>query len=256
MTALALIPPHHFARRSVRDQGTYLLLPELFKHEEYRAYVSDLSRNNPRWVTLDNGAFEGELVPTEQLIGLAETYNVDEVVIPDTLQDANATLKQLDKFLQDAPLDLLDSYQLMIVVQGKTIAECESFIWQVADEPRLYSRRVTFGLPKHLIVTTNNLLARIILASTIREALDDNFNIHFLGMSPHNLMEITHTRRLHVRSMDTSLPYVYAAQGRSIGAVGSVVLERKPGYFDLDKGINRDLIEDNVNVVRTWCNAN
>jgi hypothetical protein len=243
MVSLALIPPHALQFDSIEPGATYLLLPQFFEDPTYRAYVKQAIETCSLSI-LDNGAFENvEGFPAERLASLAEEFGIKEIVIPDVLGDRQGTVDRLIDFaLRD--LDDLShpKPRHMAVVQGTSYDDCRRCIDQmveIKDEYALVSLK-GFGIPKHLGKTTegNEITRssiRLRLANYIHSKYEGRFQVHFLGANPAWIGELLHLQTYRVRSIDTSLPYVYGLQGLDLNdqyVQDNVDLERHEEYFD------------------------
>jgi hypothetical protein len=190
---------------------------------------------------LDNGAFEGDVFNGVDLVDMADYYGIDEVVIPDVLGEADQTFARLRDFVDDVDSNVWMQRRFMVVVQGKTFDECRRFIDDVVAlrGDYLLPGIRTFGIPKHLVETTTPKdwrvaqSIRLRLASYIRAQFGDAFDIHFLGATSW-LGELTHLNPFGVRSIDTSLPYVFGLMNTPswLGELYVSSTRRPDNYFD------------------------
>jgi hypothetical protein len=240
VTSLALIPPHEYALASINKDQTYLFLPQFLGDTDYKEYVKT-ARNTARWTILDNGAFEGATIDGLDLVSLASYYSIDEVVVPDVLGDAEATLRSLGTLIEDLDPDEWHNRRYAVVVQGTSYDECCSFIDRVVMMKNTYalSGLKTFCIPKHLGKTTygneiTRSTIRLRLANYIHSKHTDRFEVHFLGAMPNYIGELAHLQTYNVRSVDTSMPYVYALAYEDLPKWKTPPdIERQEGYFDM-----------------------
>lgn len=246
-TKLALIPP--FSMMDEVSGGYYMYLPQLMKSSHYVDFIRRTNVNGA-YTMLDNGAFEGVETSPRDLIELAVRMDVDEIVIPDAMQDMKGTIDAADHFYStttDLRLGRAVGLKYMAVPQGHTIEECMNCIDAFAG----FTFINTIGLPKHLIRTVTRT-ARTQLAAYIRRKYGDRFEIHMLGASPLWPQEIKSARRYNIRGMDTSLPYFYAFYNRSIEDRCSN--ERPEAYFVRTREeFNYDVLLENVHALSGWC---
>lgn len=244
---LALIPP--FSLLDEVSGEYYMYLPQLMKSPAYADFVKR-TNTEKAYTMLDNGAFEGMKTSATKLVELAIRMNVNEVVIPDVLHDAEGTIKALEEFHHETlQLRITSAVGLkyMAVPQGRTIIECMDCLEEFAK----YHFVTTVGLPKHLVRTVTRT-ARVQLASYIRTKWGSRFEIHLLGGSPIWPQEIRSARRYDVRGMDTSLPYFYAYYNTRIGR--AMREERPEAYFVRTREeFNLDLLYENVHALWGWC---
>lgn len=109
-----VIPPvNHLELADTKYDAVYALahlcLEE--KNEDYQDYI-DFFKEKARQgyhVILDNGAAEKSLVTTDVLVDLVDEINPTEVIAPDVLYDADATIENLKSFkdaLGDRDVDI------------------------------------------------------------------------------------------------------------------------------------------------------
>lgn len=264
MTDLALIPPFQRQFESIRQGGLYLFLPQHFHDLAYREYVKKAVKT-ASWTILDNGAFEGDEIGTTDLVDMALNLDINEIVIPDTLGDAVQTFDKLEEFAAVLDTDVWQQKRFMAVVQGETFEECCSLIDRIVffKSDYLLNGLKTFGIPKHLCKTTSGSewakdSIRLRLASYIRHKYDRRFQVHFLGANPGSIHELGYLKSFEVRSVDTSMPYVYAFQGLDMNDAyvnEFIDLERQEGYFDFVPDLEQDnLIEGNISYLQRLVN--
>jgi hypothetical protein len=246
MTRVALIPPlTRVGDINKYGRGVQLVLPHLWNASvRYRdAYVQAAS--NGDLMIVDNGAFEGEVRDISVCMELARHFiwagtKEIEVVLPDVMKDWYKT-----KMAVEAVASHLDpNFKYMYVVQGGNLDE----VWKSARHAANLPFVKTLGIPKHLVTTTMDPLARSKAMRMIHEAYP-NLEIHFLGMPPRNRNEIKlHDVQAVVRSMDTSMPYVYAMAGQKIFS-SPVVMERREEYFRCMEDYDP---QDNIEHLLAW----
>jgi hypothetical protein len=248
---LALIPPLSLVSRYAGPiNGTYMLLPQLFGNPEYDAFAERIAGPQAH-VILDNGAYEAEdnFSPV-QLFEMCRQYRVNELVIPDVLGSKEGTLGKLYHFA-GATSRLRHKYKMkyMLVVQGETVAECLECVTEALEMSNLIT---TIGIPKHLVLTVNSS-ARVVLAGRIA-ARFPHLAVHFLGSAPSWPDEIAQVKS--VRSMDTSMPFVFAWHEQSMRTPDVGIWERPANYFNLPaEGFPAGLVQQNINQMVEWMNA-
>lgn len=193
---------------------------------------------------LDNGIAEGIETSPGRLHALGRMMMVNEIVIPDTLGDLEATVHQARQFEASA----LQEFAYMGVVQGQTLGECYDCVRHFSDLP--YIR--TLGVPRHLITTISQEARALIVAFT-RRNFGQRFNIHLLGTNPEFMEEFTAYGQGYeahgVRGVDTSAPFNYALAGATL--MDKVKVPRPEDYFE-------KVIEDsnlafiNIQLMKGW----
>lgn len=248
MSGIALIPPHSM----VEDYSGkyYLYLPQLFDtNPKYDRFVETTHKSNS-FTILDNGAFEGYTATSREIMDLAIKYNVDELVVPDVIGDCNETLVKIGYFASATKkirtsMDSPRSY--MAVVQGKSFAEAWSMVQAVNQN---FPFITTLGIPKHLVKTVG-IKTRVDLVRRITSTYGDKYHIHFLGSSPLWPGEIAEVNYL-VRSMDTSMPFVFNFHSKSI-AEDMGDFERPDDYFETFKYQYSPVkLDKNIQQIREW----
>jgi hypothetical protein len=227
---LALIPP--FSRLSDTYHTKYqLALAHLLQDFEVNSAYCETylqhSEDSDAYVILDNGAFEGSLVGATDLISLANTYGVNEVVIPDTMKNERETRELARLFQTMAADNLAPGIKLMFVAQGHSQFEMDMSVAWAVNQPWIG----TIALPRHTLETCKTLNARLELASWIADNSDKE--IHFLGASPLWTTEFIEARNSGIiRGMDTSMPYVYGYHEKVLPS--NEILNRPDNYFEVD----------------------
>jgi hypothetical protein len=251
-TTLALIPPISMAEQFI-NRDCFLLLPQLLQAETYQRYVDKISRTNSLSI-LDNGAFEEVKILSDTLVQLASEHEVDEIVVPDVMKEAAGTLEQVQNFYNSIVKLHGKAHtpkQLMAVVQGVSLGECADFISALST--CVGAQYVTtLGLPRHLLDTTQDIRVRLKLAKHIHHWYGKRYMVHFLGASPLWPAELCYLNELKVRSVDTSMPFVYAFYGEKVRALGPR-LERPTGYFDLTpQQVDEEILTYNIRTLDKW----
>ncbi len=247
---IAFIPPHSLLHYTERT-NYQLYLPHLIKDINYfNTYLKYCSREE-QFVILDNGAAEDETLTSLDLVALAMRMRPDEVVIPDVIGDMRATIAAAEAFWFDVipakeftPLP----FSLMFVAQGQTFLEVmKSANWACQQD-----WISTIGIPRHLVTTLGDPLARVRVANVI-QGHNYSKQIHFLGGNPEFPTEVEFlsdpkvTNQRNVRGMDTSMPFNYAYMGEYVYEESVSVIKRPEGYFSLpDKAFNSEALTLNV----------
>lgn len=227
-----------------------MMIPEFEHHLAYQKYYQVFGTMPNTFVMLDNGAFEGEQLSDTDLLNMAVEYHVDEVAIPDTLYDTEATLFQMHKFVatyKHPSRARRRPPRLMAIVQGRTFEECKACINGFADT-RYTNYITTIGIPKHLPSTTKEDDVRINLVRWINVKYPHKWDLHFLGfVEPGEMMR---GAALGVRSLDTSAPFISAAENLSIAEYVPV---RQRWFSNLGpKFFHPTVTKDNIRLTDEW----
>ena len=217
----------------------------MFRGTKYLSFYQTRSEDGD-FIILDNGAAEGFAYGAKHLFTLAEEVNATEIVIPDTLGDANDTLAQAQSFARYARPD----YQYMFVLQGKTMEEV-LFCLRALDNGNMFSYVTTIGIPRHLSDISKHM--RVTLAEfMVEEHFNDKFDIHFLGANEwisevFMLAEVTKDVD-GFRGIDTSLPIYMGLEGFDL----NMPYVKRPVDFFTRSDDNESKITQNIDTYLTW----
>src|SRR6266702_2418333 len=240
----------------VKNREYHMVLPVYLKDSNYyRYYYERTSILAPVVHTmLDCGAYEGEALGGSELLNLAHDLRADEVISPDTMGDAVASYKKLTKLLsyrKHPSRAHKRNFHIMVPVQGRSVEECYAFVDRVAAIAAGNAIK-TFGLPKCLVETTSWAEIRITLLRYIQERYEGAFDVHFLGYNSHG--ETLQAALRGARSMDTSMPFVVAAAGWSLGEHKQIPRDRE---LDLREAMTStppdpELVKGNIDLLDAW----
>jgi len=246
---LALIPPIDMLEYT-DETDTQLMLPQMITNDVYR-YVYQRHCDNPdQFVILDNGIAEGTPISTGQLIVMAHEFGVDEIVIPDHMAEAKATLDEYTSFWDYArESESLSGLRTMFVLQGNNKDEFYALA-DIATAPRF--KATTIGIPRHALTTCHDPLIRLKLAKYIK-ARNKKKDIHLLGASPEFPGELRNFRHTGlVRSTDTSSPFNYAWAGEILHQSNAPVRRPANYFYQPFETFHLDKVEKNIKKIRQW----
>jgi hypothetical protein len=205
-------------------------------------------------VILDNGAAEGSLVGTDQLLDVALRMKPTEIVIPDTLGDFAATIQQAKEFATHIVGHMAQQpFQYLFVAQGQNIDEFKNAISWAQGQP--WITRV--AIPKHTLATTSDINARLKLLEWSATQFGTK-PIHCIGANkvwPAEMQDLADQGI--AASIDTALPYVAGFAGVDLFDVaGGFDVTRQEHYFGLDPDADQfAMIMHNIDVVVGWCES-
>jgi hypothetical protein len=180
-----VIPPlRHLDMMNEGDR--FFCLAQLYmKDESYRQFFK-MKVAQGRWVTLDNGAGDHDLVTEDQLIAVAKDLMPSEVIPPDVLFNGVATIRNLETFVNRMKEEgLLDKIQIFACPQGKDREE-----WMFVYKYMLYHPNVTtlgfskIAVPYAFLLKKNDEMikeARHLAYDTLKAAGLIQKPIHCLG---------------------------------------------------------------------------
>lgn len=161
--------------------------------------------NEGKYVLMDNGAAEGSQLSFNNLIETYKEIGPAEIVIPDTLNDANKTLAKMFNWLKltDVPC------KQMAVPQGKDFEEWKACAYIMMQECRVN----TIGISKFLNIATNDETIRYAAVCYLDGIADklgrDDIEYHLLGCDegPGIVGRIQSISR-RVRGCDSAFAYI------------------------------------------------
>ncbi len=107
------------------------------KDPKYKQYFIDQKKKG-RFIIMDNGVAEDNLISNEELVELAIEMKVDELIIPDEIGNYEKTTKMKEKFLEDYYNILqLNGIKLQSVIQGEIIYDYIKAILDLEEDDRI-----------------------------------------------------------------------------------------------------------------------
>jgi len=192
----------------IKDRPYHMALAHLIGRDKtYTEFYARMVTENA-FVILDNGVIEtGRPMSIESIITKADMIGAQEIILPDVLEDAEATLDAVCETIEYARSHYKG--KLMAVPQGKTFEE-----WIDCAKLMLEMDVDTIGIPKRLTKIAGRdgrLNALRELAWSLRGR-----DVHLLGCWE-NPIECTMIQRaadnkqiVPIRGVDSAIPYVYA----------------------------------------------
>jgi len=192
------------------------------------------------------------MVDPFEVLGYAYALHANEIVLPDTLRQAETTCEQVSKWIRKMVYPS-ETLALFAVAQGRRLTDFRYCVDVFAKHKSI----ATIGIPKHMPVTLGQLHTRIDFANWIEQVYPNRFKLHFLGANEQWPREVAAaTKYTSVRSIDTSLPFSYTAAGKRIDS-GVKGIIRPRDYFRTNYGqlLSGRLLDHNVNTYMRWANA-
>jgi hypothetical protein len=225
-----------------RETKYHLVLPHLAHQKRYRHFYH--SRRNDDYVILDNGAAEGVEFSPKQLHVIADELGAHEIVVPDTLAEAEDTMAKALAFSRYAQ----DGYRYMAVLQGRDTQEILKCLRFYTESPQL-QYITSIGIPR--LLNNFHRQTRVMMAEFIQERhMDFAVEFHALGASPWIKEVLLLSEFPCMRGIDTSLPVYMGLAGVSLKEDYMI---RPEGFFDIHDG---DLaqVKENIRVYLEWAN--
>lgn len=188
---------------------------------------------------LDNGAAEyGESLPFDEVVSFGEAIGVDEIVMPDALQDGPRTVKLTEMYL-----DLVPQRNRFVVPQGKSWAE-----WDHCLRYLVTMGCRTIGIPKMYEEFPDGR------ARALKFIIDYNYHlthdIHLLGCYKDPQTEIHSALKAYpwIRGIDTGAPIAHAQANKPMDYNEHISLQ-------WGKYARYKQIKSNIMTMLTWCNG-
>jgi hypothetical protein len=203
---VALIPPTSLLWTIGNMTRYHMIIPgALSVPGPSKNFYLDFYRGVPGYKMLDNGAAEGVQVGPKELIDLAYTLKVDEIVVPDAMMDGPETIFKVGEFswaASDHP-----NFKYMAVCQGKDPSEFDNTMTFLLRQEWIH----TIAFPRCMqdMQGAGNSYGRSAAIIHWRDKiLAAGKEIHCLG----SMRDLTEVKRLSniygVRGIDTCAPVV------------------------------------------------
>jgi hypothetical protein len=252
---LALISPISMLHLNVTRE-LQMMLPSLTYDDVYNNHYIYLCKHPGCYVILDNGMFEGGKLDNIELLAMAKSYGVNEIVAPDVRGDAEESLALQREFfhLYRAAYSLSDHPPtVMAVVQGRFLKEMHQHIDGIYQHLHP-QRNIVIGLPRRLTEGMGKI-TRHELCEYITNVYGPMYPIHLLGLSRSNPREVQAIARDfgdYVRGVDTSAPFVWTLAQKHLDK--GEIADREGDYFGVSANQFRgDLLRHNISTLEAWC---
>jgi hypothetical protein len=240
MKTAVIIPPA-FLTLVGRQTGYHMALGQwLIRDPRYFRWYREAHYHGD-FIIVDNGAAEPEeeRAAWEQVLDAANQVDADEVVLPDVMKDAEATVRSVTKTSITVP-----EKSRCIIPQGTTINE---WFWCLRElHETLDGRYATVGIPKHMESVKGG---RAGMLASLPPIIAFHYNIHLFGVYNDPREEIISCRRAKrtIRGIDTGAPIAWAQNNKWIG---------EAGHHSLDEfeHPDRNFIDINIDTITRWCN--
>lgn len=250
---VAFIYPAALLKKIGSRTRYHLALPHLCHQARYRDFYLEKSKEYD-WVILDNGAAEDVTFGPKHLITIADMIQADEVVVPDTLFEAEETLSQALAFSRFAVPEYESTgknVRYMAVLQGRNwndFVKCLKAYCEMA--PLGYI--TTVGIPRLMPMVCEDPVARPrILQLALEQYSHLGMEFHCLGSSE-DLREVQELSKWpNARGIDTSVPISMALEGLRIDEHERI--PRMESFFD-ESQYDWDLLQHNIETYLAWAN--
>lgn len=192
-----------------KDNYYHMCLAQLvLKSEEYADFYRRMS-DEGKYVIVDNGACEGEVMTPKDLIKVYNFINPTEIVLPDVLFDSYTTMDKVEYFFTIYGSEL-SRFKKMIVPQGKDWME---WLWCLSEMSKFdyFEEVTTIGIPKWLDKCYS---LRPYICKILKRDFPDK-EIHLLGCGSNPAVLIPECRHNNskVRGCDSAFAYLCSKAG-------------------------------------------
>ena len=216
---VAIIPTLNELQLSTLGDFDLVEIPWCVDYYGYRRYYTRRSRDDKRYVILDNGAgISASPVSEDSIREVSRYIQPAEVVAPDMRGKGAQSFELTAKFLLPIATALLKgadlTYKVMITPQGKDRKEWEVMYIKLIRLIRTLelSEYAVIGVPKWLTWDGDDQFNRVDILSSMGKVATD-IPHHLLGGGRFLLQEINAARHVEcIRGIDTSAPVALAAQ--------------------------------------------
>lgn len=259
---VALIAPGAMTERYCEDRSFQMALAGCLvdpKQTDYHKFYNQSWKPwNATWL-LDNGAWEKESVDPETLLRIACKCSATEIMAPDVLYEPEATLEKTLAFLKVfkdyKPQSFEVRPRVAVVAHGSTMQKSLTFVESIhvlAPEVK------TIAISRTTAYASGNPTARLELALAVKKRYPE-YQIHLLGFNDAWPTEVQHCNSFPklIRSVDTTMPFLYAYYGLAIDQVSIARKPKRPDdYFELTFGdFDLSLVKHNIAVLDTWAHT-
>lgn len=205
------------------------------------------SSGHQRWMILDNGAFEnGKSMAFDDYMEIVDALRPHEVVLPDVVNDARATVEQSEEFLNKSFGKTYGSF--MGVLQGESINDYLYCLEYYLRQSEVYKIR-SIGIPYHLFYRPT-----LLRKTNIIKLCKSHFvSIHILGLpNPYEILDLKKFGKV-ITSVDTSLPVSAAAQGMLLSDEIWPLGGRVPIDYTAERDTTEAVLEANIKFLKRLC---
>jgi hypothetical protein len=229
----------------LEDGNSYhLTLAHQVKKSLADAFFFRRQARNGAFVICDNGAAEyGVPMGIDELLPVVKMIGCQELVLPDTIYDTEATLGLSHEALMRAYEEMPDLH-LMAVPHGKSAWE-----WISCAREMLLWGIDTIGISKFIVPSL--FTSRVEAIRALPELIYNTryIDIHLLGYTgvKGEIAEIERLFSGRVRGIDSSLPTLYTQ-------IGQELRDERPNIkLDLDAEVDEKLLKKNIQRWKELC---
>ena len=252
MSRFAPVVPLQIAR-VLKEEGLLGNYHLLLAHDvrawptEYKQVYGDLVQDPKSIVIMDNSVVElGEAVDIAWMVEACTVIKSNYLVIPDVMSNHVGTITAAQQFVREyEKVPVSQDVPLMGVIQGKTLDECISCAFNLAELPGVEA----LAIPR---VVTKWMGSRM---EVVYHVLDDlpGFFIHLLGFSDNLLDDVACCRLPGVSGIDSAVPIRAAHQQMRLNLNYKQDYGPRGDFWKADPGsLPTTLTAMNLGDIRRW----
>jgi len=243
------------ALKEISSKGDieFCLAPYAMRDDKYKKYFMKAKKKG-RYVIMDNGVAEGDLIPTAILVDLAIEMKVDELIIPDVIGNLKETRKLRSEFIKKYWKILKENnIKLMSVIQGNSINEYTDDLHKLLNDYKIdvigipfrmhYADFKTFDTREgnHMVNRASFIMMKWSLLKNSKK------EIHLLGCNLPSEIYLNHFVSF-IRSMDSKLMARYGLNEKIFDLWDKLKPEKK--LYITDKMTKKQITYSLKNVIK------
>ena len=190
-------------------------LPTFLHHKQYWDHFIEARKQN-RFIIMDNGLFEGEIVDEKSLLHAYNTIQPDVFITPDSWNDAETTFDNYQKWKVK-----VDPSKIMVVIQAQTMFEAEDLYENLVKDGVKYIGFNHLGqfyndFSCHPHPETQKTLGRIEFIGYLKETARLAADVHHHLLGCNQATEFMYYPQVYfpeIKTCDTSNPVTCAFEG-------------------------------------------
>ena len=232
-------------------------LPTFLHHKQYWDHFIEARKQN-RFIIMDNGLFEGEIVDEKSLLHAYNTIQPDVFITPDSWNDAETTFDNYQKWKVK-----VDPSKIMVVIQAQTMFEAEDLYENLVKDGVKYIGFNHLGqfyndFSCHPHPETQKTLGRIEFIGYLKETgrLAADVHHHLLGCN--QATEFMYYPQVYfpeIKTCDTSNPVTCAFEGIDYEKHRNILTKPKTKVEDIFNSTDRAkiwLAEKNIETFKKY----
>lgn len=230
-------------------------LPSFLHHKQYWDHFVE-ARKRGRFIILDNGLFEGEIMDEQSLLHAYDIIQPNVFITPDAWNDAESTWDNYQLWKTK-----INPNKIMVVIQAETMFDAEELYSNLVEDGVKYIGFNHLGkfyddFSCHPHLETRKTLGRIEFISYMKETgrLAADVHHHLLGVN--KISELGYYPSVYyseIKSADTSNPVTCAFEGIDYRKYPNIQFKPKTKVEDIFHSVDIEkiwLAEENIKFIK------